>query len=346
MRRKTTVACLTVFTLGVAGCQRNAPAEVQAASVQPVAAPPVQGQRKQIHATGLVQATRFTTIQVPQTFGEGGRMTLVRLIPNGATVKQGDLVAEFDRTKQIDDARAAQAKFEDLGHQVEQKSAQNRSDSEKRQQDLTKAEADLAKARIELRKGPLLSEIDRMKNEAKARDAEAHVASLKKSMHSHDVAEAAALRILELQRDRQKLNWDRMLKNAEKLQLRAPLPGMVALENVWKQGSIGHAQEGDQLWSGQQLLRIFDPSEMQVLTQVAEPDGAALVQGAKAKVRLDAYPELIFDAHFETASPVAAAPLGSPIKTFAARFRLDARDPHLLPDMSAAVIVLPPGGSQ
>ena len=32
---------------------------------------------------------------------------------------------------------------------------------------LQSAEADLAKAKIELRKGPLLAEIDRLKNEAK-----------------------------------------------------------------------------------------------------------------------------------------------------------------------------------
>jgi len=67
-------------------------------------------------------------------------------------------------------------------------------------------------------------------------------------------------------------------------------------------------------------------------------------------VNLDAYPGLTFTAHFESASPVAASALGSPIKTFAAIFRLDKPDPHFLPDLSAAVIILPPdsapGGKQ
>ena len=56
---------------------------------------------------------------------------------------------------------------------------------------------------------------------------------------------------------------------------------------------------------------------------------------------LDAYPDLLFDAHMITASPAASSALGSPIKTFAARFRLDKSDPHLLPDLSAAVILEP-----
>ena len=52
----------------------------------------------------------------------------------------------FDATAQIDAARDAQAKYDDLGHQVEQKRAQNRADAEKRAVDLKSAEGDLAKA--------------------------------------------------------------------------------------------------------------------------------------------------------------------------------------------------------
>ena len=108
---------------------------------------------------------------------------------------------------------------------------------------------------------------------------------------------------------------------------------------------MGHAQEGDQLWGGQPLLRIFDPTEMEVRTQVGEPDGAALVPGARAMISLDAYPDLVFSARFQSASPVASAALGSPIKNFIATFRLEKTDPHFLPDLSAAVIILPPGVS-
>jgi hypothetical protein len=102
---------------------------------------------------------------------------------------------------------------------------------------------------------------------------------------------------------------------------------------------MGKAQEGDQLWAGQPLIRLFDPSEMEVRAQVGEPDDAALTPGCRATVRLDAYPDLTFEAHMVSASPVAAAALGSPIKTFSARFRLDKSDPHLLPDLSAAVVL-------
>jgi hypothetical protein len=46
---------------------------------------------------------------------------------------------------------------------------------------------------------------------------------------------------------------------------------------------------------------------------------------------------LTFTAHFDSASPVATAALGSSVKTFTAVFKLDQSDPRLLPDLSAAV---------
>ena len=105
---------------------------------------------------------------------------------------------------------------------------------------------------------------------------------------------------------------------------------------------MGPAQEGDQLWPGQGLMRIFDPTEMTVVTMVNEPDGAALKAGARARVWLDAYPDMVFHARFESASPVASSGVGTPIKNFSATFRLEARDPHLLPDLSAAVEIETP----
>jgi multidrug resistance efflux pump len=299
---------------------------------------------REVRLSGTLEAVHSAKVVVPQLIGPGGQLTLTGLIPNGSSVKENDVVAEFDATQQLDNARDAQAKYEDLGHQVEQKAAQNRADAEQRIANLKQAEADLGKANLELEKGPILAEILRLQNEAKAAIAGQHVDSLKISNAAHDQADAAALRILELQRDRQKVALDRAQTNIAKLQVRAPLAGMVAHQNVYRSNSMGHAQEGDQLYRGQALVSIFDPSQMQVRCLVGEPDGAALAPGVRAAVHFDAYPDLVIPAHFESASPVAASALGSPIKTFTAVFKLDKGDSHLMPDLSAAVVLIEKGG--
>ena len=328
----------------LASCSRPGPPPARAAGPRGHPPAPVESPRarREVRVTGTIQAVHFSKVLVPPIFGQGGSLTLTRIIPNGSRVKEGDLIAEFDAAQQQDSARDAQARFDDLGHQVDQKRAQNRADAEKRAAELKQAEADLAKARIEVQKGPLLSAIDSLKNETRAAIAARHVESLNKSTAFHDQSDGAALRILELQRDRQKVALERTQGNIAKMQVRAPLAGMVAHQNVYRNNSIGHPQEGDQLYRNQALLSIFDPSEMSVTCMVGEPDGAALVAGSRATVYLDAYPDLSFPAHFEFVSPVASSALGSPIKAFAAVFKLEKVDPHLMPDLSAAVVVEAP----
>jgi multidrug resistance efflux pump len=254
-------------------------------------------------------------------------------------VNEGDVIATFDATNQIDQARDAQAKYDDLGHQVEQKRAQNRADAEKRSVELRQAQADLAKSELELKKGPTLPEIDRKKVEVRVENAKKHLESIQKSHAARDRSDAAALRILELQRDRQKVALDRSLANIQKLEIKSRLSGMVAIQNVYRGNSEGKPQEGDNLYPRQTLASIFDPKEMAVRCSVGEPDGIALKPGAKATVYLDAYPEVSLPGHVEFVSPVAASALFSPIKSFNALIKLDKMDPRVMPDLSAAVVV-------
>jgi HlyD family secretion protein len=347
MTKSWILSCsVAVSALVLSSCSRPSPT-VQAAST-PTTTLPVET-RREVRVTGIVQAVHTTKILVPQITGNFNQMTLTHIVRNGTRVAIGDPIASFDATAQMDAARDANAKYDDLGHQADQKRAQNRSDAAKRETDLQQAQADLAKARIELRKGPVLSEIQRLTNEEKARIATLHVESLKKSMALHDESDQAALRILELQRDRQKVAMERAQTNIRALEVKAPLAGMVALENMYRGNSWGHAQEGDQLYRGNALVSIFDPAEMMVKCSVGEPDIAAIAQDSKATVYLDAYPDVALPAHMEYASPVAAAALGSPIKTFTAYFRIDKADSRLLPDLSAALVVepkTPKAGSQ
>jgi multidrug efflux pump subunit AcrA (membrane-fusion protein) len=328
---------LALFT---AACQQvpepaAAPAEPAPASPRPT----TKGSEREVRATGRTRAVKEFIVLVPQITGQSGRLTLTRLVPTGAKVDKDDVLAEFDRIQQIDNARDARARFDDFGHQVNQKKAENRSNSEKRAEEMQQARAALAKADVGLRKAEVLPEIERQKNIVLMADAKARIASLEKSHRFREEAEAAALRILELKQDRQKVALDRSQRNLERLIVRAPLAGMVAIENTWRNNSMGPPQDGDPMYPGQPLLRIFDPSQMDVIVLMDEPDGAALAPGVLATVKLDAYPELSFGARLESASQVASAAVNSPIKRFNARFRVLSRDPRLLPDMAAAVII-------
>ena len=339
------VASLAAISLLGAGCGARKAPPGPAAQPNQSTAVQMPDPPRGVRTIGTLAAQRITMVQVPRIAGQGGALTLIKLVPNGSMVHLGDLMAEFDNTAQIKSQRDAQARFDDLSHQVEQKLAEDRSNAAKRASDLAQARADLEKAKLEIRKGPVLSEIDQLKNAEKLRDADEHVKSLLRSNALHDAAERAEVGVLVLQRDRQRLTLAQAQKNLDKLTVKAPIDGMVSLDNVWKNNSMGHAQEGDQLWGGNPLLHIFDPNSMVLQLSVNEADGAALVPGSTAVVHLDAYPALTFTARFDSASPVAASALGSSLKTFSARYVLGSRDPHLLPDLTVAADILPPEAS-
>lgn len=339
MTRVVRVLLAALPALALTSCSRTAPPTAQAASPAPVTT--TASGKREIRITGIVEAVHSSKVLVPQIFGPGGPMTLTRLIRNGSQVKEGDVIATFDATNQIDQARDAQAKYDDLGHQVEQKRAQNRADAEKRTVDLKQAEGDLAKSQLELKKGITLPEIDLKKTEVKVEIAKKHLESIKKSHAARERADVAALRILELQRERQKVALERTLANIQRLEIKSKQAGMVAIQNVWRANTEGKPQEGDQLYPRQALASIFDPTEMAVRCSVGEPDGVALRSGAKATIYLDAYPDISLTGRVKFVSPVAASALFSPIKSFNALIKLDKIDPRVMPDLSAAVVVDP-----
>lgn len=340
-------AAILVALGALVGCQRQKPQQQTATHQQPVGQiPPVQEQRR-VWATGTIRAVREFTVRVPAIAGQtGGRLTLVKVLPSGTAVEPGGVLAEFDHTQQLDNARDSQAKLDDLNHQIDQRKAENKANAETRLSEYEGAVADLEKARLQLRRNETLSHIERAKNEERAAAAQFRIDSLAKSHALRKKVDAAALRILELKRDRQAVALKRAETNVTRLVVRAPHGGMVALESIWRGETRGPAQEGDQVYPGQTLLRLFDPEEMEVHTSVAEPDGAILGPGSHADVRLDAYADAVFPALFLSASPVATADLGSPIKRFAARFLIEKRDARLLPDLSAAVMIRQGGKQQ
>jgi multidrug resistance efflux pump len=312
----------------------------------PAETPPAQAQTgpaaRIIRATGIVQALEWRSIRVPQMTGVGGfEIILTKLVPNGATVSKGDVLAEFDRLNLLDQERDAVALLEDLGHQLEERKAQVRSLQATRGSQIREAQADLDRARLQLRKQEVLSDIDRMKNEAKAENARVRLENLKRSDAIRFQAEAASIRILELKHERQGVTLERLRTNLDRLIIKAPQDGMVAHENIWRQGSMGPPQVGDRLWPGMPVLRIFNPAQMVVQTTVDEPDFASVSGATHARVFLDAYPGETFDATLESATPVATSGEDSNVRSFIATFRIRQQSPRLLPDISAALEIEP-----
>jgi len=87
-------------------------------------------------------------------------------------------------------------------------------------------------------------------------------------------------------------------------------------------------------------MQVIDPAAMRVRVLVNQADVRFLGEGQTARVRLDAYPELVFPGTLERIAAIAkVSDLSEGVRTFAALFALKGQEPRLLPDLSAAVDV-------
>lgn len=153
-------------------------------------------------------------------------------------------------------------------------------------------------------------------------------------------AALAAIRILEIQRDRTQQTMTHAQANADLMQIKSPLDGVVVLNTIWKQGTMGEVQEGDQVRPGVPFMQVVNPSLMQVRVMANQQDFPSLQVGQTAKVRLDAYPDLVFPAKLDQLAPIGeGGDFSNKLRAFVVIVAIEGNDPKLMPDLSAAVDV-------
>jgi HlyD family secretion protein len=288
---------------------------------------------------GTTEAVRMRAVIAPLLSGErAGTLTITKLAANGIRVKQGELLAEFDRQSQIREFIDKQAEYQKLGNQVMEEQAKEIAARAKDETEIKQAESSLNKAELGMQKRELLSNIDAEKAQEAMEEAQATLRQLRETFDLKRKAALAAIRLLEIQRDRAAQVMQHAKSNADLMQIRSPLDGVVVLNTIWKQGRMGEVQEGDQVEAGVSFMQVVDPTLMQVRTFANQEDFLRLQIGQTAKVHLDAYPELVFSGRLEEMAPVArSGEFSSKLRAFTAIFSISGNDARLMPDLSAAV---------
>jgi len=290
---------------------------------------------------GTTEAVRMRAILAPVLAGQFvATLTVTRLTTSGTNVKRGDLLAEFDRQSQIRDSIDKQAEYDKLVSQVVGEQAKENITRAKDETEIKEAEDGLTKAQLEMQKVEIMSRIDTEKAQQDLEEAQAKLAQLRETFALKRKAGQAAIRILEIQRNRTEQIMLHARADAELLQIRAPLDGVVVLNTIWKQGKMGEVQEGDQLRPGTPFMQVVDPSLMQVRVLANQEDFLSLQTGQSARMHLDAYPELVFPGRLEEMAPMGrSGDFSSRLRTFTVVFSITGKDPKLMPDLSAAVDV-------
>ena len=336
-RRFVWILALTIVAAValVAGVLRNRTSPTQASYK---VAPPSE---RILRLKGTTEAVESQAILAPLISGQQvATLTIVHLTAAGTRVKQGDVLVEFDRQSQMKDYVDKQADYQKLVDQVTEEQAKEIAAKAKDETELKQAEHNLGKAELEIQKAEIVSRIDAEKNQENLDEANATYDQLREAFDLKRKAAQAAIRILEIQRDRTQQTMMHARANADLMQVHSPLDGVVVLNTIWKQGTMGEVQEGDQVRPGVTFMQVVNPSVMQVRVLANQQDFPCLHVRETVKVRLDAYPELVFNGKLEQMAPIAqGSDFSNKLRTFTVIFSLQGNDPKLMPDLSAAVDV-------
>jgi len=303
----------------------------------------VRVERKNLSQTlrinGTTQASRSFVVLAPKLEGaQVGSMVVTKLAPAGSHVKNGDLLVEFDPQAQMKDYLDKKSTYDNLVSQVAQKQSEEDIARAKDDTAMKQAEDELKRAQLEIQRNEVVSRIDAEKNQEAVDEAQATLKQLKETYQLKRAAAAAAIKILEIQRDRAKEAMRYALGNAAKMAVHSPMEGVVVYNTIWLGGRMGTVQQGDQVRPGVPFLQVVDPSRMEVRVDLNQVDLLKVHTGQKAEMHLDAYPGMSLPAVLQELSPLGhTGQFSEMVRTFTARFSVQGNDPRLLPDLSAAM---------
>lgn len=295
---------------------------------------------RSVRLHGVLEAVQYYGVTAPRMSGPGmSSLIVTKLAKSGTKVKTGDLLVEFDRQQQIRNALDREAEYRDLLQQINKKRADQAASLATDQTELAKAEHAVQAASLELRKNEVVSQIDAEKNRQNLEEAKAAFDQLKQTFQLKRRAAVAELRILEIQRDRAFNAMRYSQANANRMSVRSPIDGVVVLNMVWKGGQMGEVKEGDEIRPGTPFMQVVNPVTMQVRALANQADVLKLQQGQRARVGLDAYPELSLSGTVANISAEGDPSISDAVRKFTVLVPISGADPRLMPDLSAAVDV-------
>lgn len=292
-----------------------------------------------LRLSGTTQAARSFAVLAPRLEGaQLSNMVITSLVPTGTHVKQGDVLVAFDPQSQIKDYLEKEDKYTELAGQVAQKQGDEEVARAKDETALQQAENDSKKAQLELQKNEIVSRIDAEKNQETLDETQTTFKQLQETFALKRRAAAAAIHILELQRDRAQEAMQYAKSNASKMTIHSPMDGVAVLNSIWLNERMGTVQAGDQVNPGTSFMQVVDPSKMEVRVAVNQSDVEKIHIGHGAQIKPDAYPGMSLPAVLEEISPLGQeGSFSDKIRLFSARFSVQGNDPRLLPDLSVAV---------
>jgi len=312
-----------------------------AAAPATVEAPVRAGEfRVTVTTTGELRARKFVEIQAPANAqrAEVFQMQISSLVPEGTTVKAGDVVAELDRS-------AIAAKVSEVSLALQKAEAQ-----------YTQAELDsalqLLKAREELRTLEFALEEKKLAKEQATYEAptirrqaeidhekaERALAQAREDYETKTRQATAKMREVSAEVERQRESMKAVQEVMDRFTIRAPAAGMVIYAREWS-GRKKTAGSQVSPWEPT-VATLPDLTQMESVTYVNEIDVRKVAPGQPVRISLDADPSKQLTGTVTEVANVGEQRPNADAKVFEVKIAVAGSDTTLRPGMTTSNAIL------
>ena len=293
-----------------------------------------------VELRGEIRVRSSQIISAPYNAGE---MQILKLCRDGATVKKGDVVVEFDRTSLQRTADQFRSTLKQMEAEIQRANAQQRLREEQILTDVMSAKFGLERARLDASTQDVIPAIEHEKNVLALAKAEQRVREVETRIESSRIGAAADLAGTLRRRDKAQADLEQAERNLAALALVSPVDGVITiLPNSRARTSIMGGttpvfKEGDRSYAGAAIAELPELSTIQANAPVYEADRGKVALGQPVALRVDGVPDKEHRGKVSEISPLAKLDYSSyPIKkSFDLAVQLEQPDPRLRPGMSA-----------
>lgn len=290
--------------------------------------------RVTVTTSGELRAIKFVQINVPQNAQQANQyqMKISSIVPEGTVVKEGDVVAELDRSgiaSRASDVSLALQKAQAVYEQAMLDSTLNLS---KAREDMRTMELTLEEKKLAKEQSVYEAPTVRRQAEIDLEKAERALAQAKLDYKTRTEQAQAKMREVGADRDRQKNLLAVVQEVMANFTIRAPAPGMVTYVKEWngKKKTTGSQVNA---WEPA-VATLPDLTQMESITYVNEIDVRKIAVGQKAELTLDSDPSKRLKGKVTSVANMGEQRPNQDSKVFEVRVLIEEADTTLRPGMT------------
>jgi len=289
---------------------------------------------------GEIAALKSLEITAP---AEAGELQILKISADGAKVRPGNTIVEFDKTKTEQDLAQYRSSLKYANSDIEQARAQARLTEEQDLTTVSKARFDLESAELDASKQEIVSKIEGAEAQLKVDDAKQTLKEAEQKLKSDRAVNQATIDGKIEASKKAAFDVGRAETALSKMTLTAPAAGMVSLVPEWRPEGPAPFKAGDRAWPGATIAELPDTSSLRVTARIDETERGHLAVTQPVTIHLDAIPDKQFAGKVDEISTIASEDYtaGWPIpRNFDLRITLDQMDGRLRPGMTAQITIV------